>query len=419
LYNYLLDPATFWIAAGPGFHAVYGGRLQCVVGLIQRMGSASEVTGPPMRLQWYTWAVRISQLWPPRESDAWEALFVDLAEEQNRLAIACVSSSLLESVSRLPVADDLLKCVQAIASSDLSWCEDLPVLPSPGKPSQASEYLIGPEWLATTHERLDELADTYVGDDSAAASRLFAVQRLQKTVRLLQEGWPVARGEVAVVIGKLSEELRAWQHSTGRNSEHAPRIARFVEHLEEVVDRVADRGGPADADNKRPVERKTAEAEPCETTDASKIKRELERLESCTDSQLAREIGSRLGSLLELLSGDDGRASRSLYNRKLLSCLIFIDDTIAKPGRPTQWLIECRDELRMLLLKNAEYRILDSELLGRSIRSCMDLAEAVGFRAGTEMPSHCIVAVKQAGYAVQSEDGSAEVVRRAKVLLAQ
>ena len=118
-------------------------------------------------------------------------------------------------------------------------------------------------------------------------------------------------------------------------------------------------------------------------------------------------------------TGDDDEEEASEFYRKLLSSLIYVDEAVAKPGRPAGWLINARDVLRQLLLVNPRYEILEGQLIGRSIRTCENLVSAVGFMQGGATPTNHIADVRLPGYVVKLPNGSTDVVRRAQVLLTE
>jgi hypothetical protein len=129
----------------------------------------------------------------------------------------------------------------------------------------------------------------------------------------------------------------------------------------------------------------------------------------------AADLAGRLREMTEQPAGtpDAGLNLR----RKALSCLMYVDDLACQSSATTAWLSDARTQLRALLFSDGEYVLLESELLGRPIETCARLVEAVGLVDGGA-PGH-IVSVQRPGYAIRLADGSQQVLRPARVLLAR
>lgn len=141
----------------------------------------------------------------------------------------------------------------------------------------------------------------------------------------------------------------------------------------------------------------------------------IQRLEQETDFA-AQQFAERIRNLVPM-GGD--RFERGVWQRRLLHCLMEIDDQLARPGVPPAWLGNVRTALREVLTSGNEYVVLDRQLVRRSIRSQSHLAEAIDYCVSPGTPSHHIIRVIRPGYALRRSDGTLDVVQRAKVLLAQ
>lgn len=131
---------------------------------------------------------------------------------------------------------------------------------------------------------------------------------------------------------------------------------------------------------------------------------------------LALDLASRLRDLSEqpAMTTDAAGALR----RKALSCLMHVDDLVSQSRRTAPWAAEARLKLREFLLQGGEYVLLDRELLGRPLESCARLVEAVGY-VDAAGPSNHIAEVQRPGYALRLSDGSQQILRPARVLLAK
>lgn len=131
---------------------------------------------------------------------------------------------------------------------------------------------------------------------------------------------------------------------------------------------------------------------------------------------LALDLASRLRDLSEqpAMTTDAAAALR----RKALSCLMHVDDMVSQSRRTAPWAAEARLKLRELLLQGGDYVLLDRDLLGRPLESCARLVEAAGYVDAAAAANH-IAEVQRPGYALRLSDGSQQILRPARVLLAQ
>jgi hypothetical protein len=131
---------------------------------------------------------------------------------------------------------------------------------------------------------------------------------------------------------------------------------------------------------------------------------------------LALDLASRLRDLSEQPANTP--ESAGALRRKALSCLMHVDDLMSQSRRTAPWAVETRSKLREILLQGGEYVLLGRDLLGRPLESCARLVEAAGYVDAAVAANH-IAEVQRPGYALRLSDGSQQVLRPARVLLAR
>jgi hypothetical protein len=121
--------------------------------------------------------------------------------------------------------------------------------------------------------------------------------------------------------------------------------------------------------------------------------------------------GDGLASTANGFSADD--------SRKLLACLIFLDELAAHEQNPPGWVPSARAVLRDWVAQCGRFVVLGDQLIGRPLAEVAKLVVAVGHVSTSRVPPGQIGRIRQPGYALKQEGLVADVICPAKVLIAR
>ncbi len=195
-------------------------------------------------------------------------------------------------------------------------------------------------------------------------------------------GWPVARAE----LGRALVELSA------RRSDLPP------ESIANALTRWGETAVPLSTE---PQSVPTGPRDPVDEM-ASRLGTEA--------SSEARSFGQRL---LEAGTRDDPDRAR-----RLVGCLISLDELAEGQGRGWGWLRPVRDRLLEVVRAEGGCEVLDDSLIGQPVRMLADEVIAVGMDDRSPPGSHNrVTKVGRPGYALRLPDGSRQVLAKALVYL--
>jgi hypothetical protein len=306
--------------------------------------------------------------------------------------------------------------------------------PAEGRPLAAEAYVAPAASgnllarLERTHESLSDLADRLERRrrdepqiDSSLLADVLCAAAQSEFVSLLQSarnGLPVDRDAIVACTSVLVERL---EELADRFPVDPPGERTSLRSLAAEIDafRGTFAGGPSAVrleepkagDLAAPVAPIASGPPPL----ASGLVALADAIEQQSDPRAA-DLGRRLREMAQQPSATPDAASN--LRRKALSCLMHVDDLVCRSRAVAPWLGDARTRLRDLLLSGGEYVLLERDLLGRPIEACARLVEAAGFVDGGAAANH-IVSIERPGYAIQLADGSQQILRPARVLLAR
>ncbi len=458
LYNFLRNAESFRRVA-PALEEGLNRRLECIERLAETIAQDTAASRPQRLTDWLQWA---EQLVESRESlgGDWETLLESGAEEDNLLLQACVSQSLHEAATAEGAHAGLIAAASVIRQADARRLEGLSLPPAEGRRLDWRRYFHRgqrPNALAAgkeTNEALADLLDQVSAESDEApptaegesAPRLaldtvfIAAQReFTELWRLADLGWPIETDALVACATLLRERLVLLARRCGPHRDDMRQAAeRLTPRLDAIVRELTGQPCPQ-LEGDAPDHAETAAVE----TRADQPPRDETppRDEPATPRDLppamvAPWVPQVLAVVDSLAASPDPEAQEWTWRvqawldpartcsssadtpRRVLSCLLDLDDRLAQPGRSPPWMTTLQAQLRDALRAEGRYTVLDRQLLGRPIASCSDLADAVGYVDASLMPRH-IARIVQPGYAAISTSGSQEVLRRAKVLLAR
>jgi len=432
LYNYLRDGAIVRDAAAP-FRAALAERFGCIAKLFPSVERPALASSPSRLMEWLHSAETIAGGWPPRSKDDWTALIVVLTEEEDRVAMACVSQSLREGLRGLSAPSGLLECAGELAQLDSRYWFDFPLPPAEGRPL-AAELYVAPSAsgdllarLERTHESLSDLAERLERrrrddpqiDSSLLADVLCAAAQSEfaSLLRSGRNGLPVDRDAIVACTSVLVERL---EELADRFPVDPPGERTSLRMLAAEIDALRETltGGPSAVHPEGPEPRRDEPAGgvPAGTPSLAGGLAALADAIGRQSDPCAADLAARLREMTEQPAGTPD--AQSSLRRKALSCLMYVDDLACQSRVLAPWLGDARTRLRALLLSDGEYVLLERDLLGRPVETCARLVEAVGWVDGGGAASH-IVSIERPGYAIRLADGSQQVLRPARVLLAR
>lgn len=431
LYNYLRDGGVARAAAGP-FRDALADRFGCIAGLFPSVATPGRASPPSRLTEWLDSAEKIAGRWPPRDQEDWTALILDLTEEEDRVAVACVSQSLREGLRGLSAASGLHECAGELAQLDSRYWFDFALPPAEGRPLDPGVY-VSPassddllSRLEQTHESLSDLADSLERrrrdepqiDSSLLADVLCAAAQSEFAglLRSARSGLPVDRDSIVACTSVLVERL---EELAQRFPVDPPEERTSLHKLAAEIDalRASFAGGPSASRLEGPEPESTATPEDAAEGSPS-LAGELGALADVIGRQSdarATDLAARFREMTaEPAATTDTEAN---LRRRALSCLMGVDDLVCQSRTVPPWLADTRTRLRTLLLAGGEYVLLERDLLGRPVHACAHLVEAAGLVDGGATDH--IVSVERPGYAIRLADGSQQVLRPARVLLSR
>lgn len=368
-----------------------GPRLAGLIALGRRLGPDAPSGSP--RDAWRRAARQLDAGWRADDPDAWWPALLELTDQGNGLARAVVSGCLADAVDGARCPKAVLAALHRLRGHDGAPYRHLSVPPAPDAPWD-DDYLIPPADDAALAPLRTALAPLATDADAIAPSlspeameRAETVRAWQAQVEAFSAGWPVSRSGLVRILYALRD----------RGPGLPAAAAAALDAALADWGQAAGPPGPAPAPCPDPAPGPSADPLP----------RLIDHL-LAAETPAARAFGLRLH---EAATSEGPQRSR-----KLLGCLIYLDELAEGVGPARAWPRHARELLREAVRCLPDCEVLDRELVGRPILQVTDAAITVGLddRAPPGAPN-TVTRVERPGYAVRLPDGRRQVLVKARV----
>jgi hypothetical protein len=421
--------------------------LSTIHTLVGVLNSRPPVDARPRYREWLVPAQQLAAAWPPSDLPAWESLLAASPMRDNLLLRAIVARVLGDGLAAVSVPKAVGAPLLTLLRADLKFAAEVALPPSAAARAEAAEYVFAAEqetgWpalqlvavelreaLAKANQAQERLR---MGGTSAAApppanpitrDLAVAVGELEKLLALGSSGWPILKGEVLrqrLGLRELLVMAKAATRDPWALSDD--RLPHWIESLTPPTVTPSADAAPSPADSlsdlPQPAELSPPAADaPAEPHPLSRL---IDRLASDSDPR-ARQFAVRLQPLANLPfvpAAGTGPAPSLAENRKLLACLIYLDELAQQEQGSVAWIASAREVLRGLIDQLGVFVVLDGQLVGKTLIEVAKLVAPIGYVPTRRVPAGNIGKVQQPGYAIRSAGRIGDVICQAKILIAR